>query len=221
MNNMELWGKVKAPPPSALKQIKGGRLNGMTDISPQWRYKILTEIFGVCGVGWKYTVESKWIEEGAKDERFAFVDILLYIKHNGEWSDAIPGTGGHKLVVSEKNGLHNNDEAFKMATTDALSTAMKLLGVGADIYAGKYDGSKYNYTPEDNQPLAGWSAGTFSARLGQIKKGFEAAGIVNVFNENLEANYQTKDPVEIVKNHLDKAETIIDGLTKAYHAEVK
>jgi uncharacterized protein YajQ (UPF0234 family) len=30
-----------------------------------------------------------------------------------------------------------------MAVTDAISVAMKMLGVAADIYAGKFDGSKY------------------------------------------------------------------------------
>ena len=66
-----------------------------------------------------------------------------------------------------------------------------------------------------------WTPGTFSTRLGQIKAGFESAGIVNVFNENLEANYGTKNPVEIVKNHIDKADEIIQGLTVAYKQEAK
>ena len=47
------------------------------------------------------------------------------------------------LIVSEKSGLRFNDEAKKMATTDALSVAMKQLGVGAEIYLGNWDGSKY------------------------------------------------------------------------------
>ena len=31
-----------------------------------------------------------------------------------------------------------------MAVTDALSVAMKMLGLGADVYAGLFDGTKYN-----------------------------------------------------------------------------
>ena len=45
MDNKEIWNKVARPPKTALKQIKGGRLSGMTDISPQWRYEVLTEQF--------------------------------------------------------------------------------------------------------------------------------------------------------------------------------
>jgi hypothetical protein len=47
------------------------------------------------------------------------------------------------LVEQEKNGLHTNDECFKMAVTDALSVAMKSLGMAADVYKGLWDGTKY------------------------------------------------------------------------------
>ena len=47
------------------------------------------------------------------------------------------------MIAKEKNGPHTSDECYKMAVTDAISTAIKMLGVGADIYAGKWDGTKY------------------------------------------------------------------------------
>jgi len=59
------------------------------------------------------------------------------------WSDAIPAIGGSVLVSKESAGLHASDEGYKMAITDALGTAMKMLGVAADIYAGLWDGTKY------------------------------------------------------------------------------
>ena len=37
----------------------------------------------------------------------------------------------------------NDDEAFKKAYTDALTNALKLLGVGADVHMGLWDGNKY------------------------------------------------------------------------------
>ena len=39
-----------------------------------------------------------------------------------------------------------------MAVTDAFSTALKMLGVAADIYAGRWDGSKYRDTPDQLPP---------------------------------------------------------------------
>jgi hypothetical protein len=143
MDNLKIYNALKQPPKEALRQIQGGRLSGKTDINPQWRYKAMTEQFGMCGVGWKYEVTSKESKEASDGQVFAFVDINLYYKVDDKWSDPIPGSGGSMLVEKEKAGLHANDEGYKMATTDALSTAMKMLGVAADIYAGLWDGAKY------------------------------------------------------------------------------
>ena len=143
MNNLETWNELKDVPKQAQKAIKGGRLSGMTDISPQWRYHKMTETFGAIGFGWKYTIDRQWIELGANSEQCAMTNISLYVYRNDEWSSAIPGTGGSSFVAKEKAGLYTSDEAFKMSLTDALSVSMKLLGVGAVIYSGGNDYSKY------------------------------------------------------------------------------
>lgn len=147
--NMDIWDKVKRPPQTALKTIKAGRLSGMTDINPQWRLQVMTEMFGQCGVGWHYTIERTWTEPGANGELMAFVLVHLHTKTPEGWSAPIVGIGGSALVAKETSGLRANDEAYKMATTDALSVAMKQLGVAADIYMGLWDGSKYKDTPPE------------------------------------------------------------------------
>lgn len=149
MGNLSIWDALKSPPTSALKQIGGGRLRGFTDVNPQWRYKAMTEQFGVCGVGWKYDILKLWLES-AGDEVCAFAEVSLSIKVDGEWSDPIPGVGGSMILAKESGGLHVSDECYKMAITDALSVAMKMIGVAADIYAGLFDGSKY--TEEKSSP---------------------------------------------------------------------
>lgn len=141
-DNMRLWEAVRKPPKEALRKIEAGRLKGKTDINPQWRIKTLTEQFGPCGIGWKYTIISERLETGANDEVAAFVDIDLYVKMGGEWSEAIPGTGGSMFVSKEKDGLYTDDEALKKALTDAISVSCKALGVAADIYWEK-DPTKY------------------------------------------------------------------------------
>jgi len=116
----------------------------MTDINPQWRLQAITEAFGQCGIGWYYTIEKMWTESGAGGELMAFVHVHLFTTNpQGGWSQPIVGIGGSALVAKESAGLRANDEAYKMALTDALSVAMKQLGFAADIYAGKFDGSKY------------------------------------------------------------------------------
>lgn len=142
MANMDIWGKVENTPKEAQKEIGAGRLKGFTDINPMWRFKRLTELFGPCGIGWKYEITDKHIVPGANGEAKAFVDILLYYKWDGSWSEGVPGTGGSSLVSAEKSGLYTNDECYKMALSDAVGTACKALGMSADIYFSK-DRSKY------------------------------------------------------------------------------
>lgn len=157
MGNLTNWEKLARPPETALKAIKGGRLSGMTDISPMWRYKALTEVYGACGEGWKFSIEKLWTEAGTDGQIMAFAQISLFVKHGNapsEWSDPIPGVGGSMLIAKESKGLHTSDEAFKMAITDALSTAAKMLGVGADIYMGLWDGSKYKTTDVADKVIA-------------------------------------------------------------------
>lgn len=146
MDNLEIYNKFASVPANAQKSIAAGRLKGMTDINPMWRIKALTEVFGVCGVGWKYEITSKEIIDGSEGTKCAMVDINLYVKVDGEWSAPIPGTGGSSFISKERAGLYTSDECYKMALTDAISVACKALGVGADIYwqAGR---SKYTASP--------------------------------------------------------------------------
>jgi len=143
MDNLTLYNAVRQPPKEALKDIQAGRLKGKTDINPMWRLKALTEQFGLCGIGWKYAITKQWLEHGGNSEVAAFVNIELFIKVDGQWSDAIPGTGGSSFVANERNGLYTSDECFKMALTDAISVSCKALGFAADIY-WQSDSTKYN-----------------------------------------------------------------------------
>lgn len=138
---MDIYNKVRVVPPQALKPIQAGRLKGMSDINPMWRIKVMTETFGICGVGWKYAITRQWTET-YNNEVKAYCNVDLFVKVDGEWSDAIQGTGGSSEVSMERNGAYVSDECYKMALTDALSVAMKALGVGADIYFEK-DRTKY------------------------------------------------------------------------------
>lgn len=152
MDNMKFYNLGRTVPEEAKKPIKGGRLNGMTDINPMWRIKRLTEMFGACGVGWWYEITDKQIiMDDSTNQKAAFVDILLYYKDpdTGKDSHGIPGTGGSSFVAKESKGLYMSDECFKMALTDAISVAAKALGIGADVYFEK-DRTKYSDNPGNN-----------------------------------------------------------------------
>jgi len=141
--NLELYNQARQVPNEAQKPIAAGRLKGYTDINPMWRIKKLTELFGVCGVGWYTDIVRTWLDKGER-ETTANVEIKLYIKVDGEWSKGISGIGASKFINQEKNGAYDNDECYKCAYTDAMSVACKQLGIGADVYFAK-DTDKYSY----------------------------------------------------------------------------
>lgn len=142
MDNMQIYNKLRQPPPQALKPIQAGRLKGKTDVNPMWRIQALTETFGACGQGWKYEIVNQWTEEGANGEKAAFCNINLYVKLGDKWSEPIPGVGGSMLIAKEKNGLYTSDECYKMALTDAISVACKALGMAGNVY-WQQDPTKY------------------------------------------------------------------------------
>lgn len=99
----------------------------------------MTEAFGPCGIGWRYEInEPSFRQDG--EIVMVFVRVDVFVKVDGEWSYAIPGYGGSRVVDIEKGRAVADDEGVKMAVTDALGTAMKALGVAADIYRGQPDG---------------------------------------------------------------------------------
>ena len=83
MENLEIYNKVKEVPKNAQKEIKAGRLKGMTDINPQWRIEKLTEVFGPVGIGWFTKEIKREFIDGANEEKMCFVDIELYVKVDG------------------------------------------------------------------------------------------------------------------------------------------
>jgi hypothetical protein len=156
--NLVLWEKIRSCPIEAQKKIGGGKLTGMTDISPIWRIKTLTEQYGVCGIGWYYDITERQVFEGAGGEKVVHVEINLFVKDGDAWSKPIQGVGGSELIKTEKGKLVTNDEAFKMALTDALSVSCKSLGMAADIY---WDKDKTKYTTEDIEFITSDDKDTF------------------------------------------------------------
>ncbi len=152
MENLDIYEALREVPKEAQRPIKAGRLKGKTDINPMWRIKALTEQFGPCGVGWVPKPKRFWLESGAGGEISAFCEIELFVKVADTWSEGIPGIGGAAFVANEKNGLYTSDECFKMAFTDAISVAAKLLGAGANIYWGEND---TKYAEDEEQPTGG------------------------------------------------------------------
>lgn len=142
------------PPKEALNTILFGKLKGKSDINPQWRIEALTEVFGLCGVGWYYEIMAIDHQEvQATGERMVYVTVGIHVKQeDGAWSAPVIGIGGDFTIIKDKNGIHGNDEAFQMALTDAIGKAAKCVGIANDIYRGKYD-SKYGWRDEHEKEM--------------------------------------------------------------------
>lgn len=149
----EKWTKVSVVPKNYLKEIAFGALKGKSDISPQWRIKAMTEVYGMCGEGWYFEPKNRWKESGPNGETMVFYEVAVYTKLDDDtWSAPIYGVGGNTIVDLSKGNLKQNDEGYKMALTDALGTALKCLGVASEIYEGNFDGSKYRAPVDATMP---------------------------------------------------------------------
>ena len=146
--NLETYEKLRNVPKEAQKQFSNGKFSG-TDINPMWRIKKMTEVFGMCGIGWYVEVVNREMIKADNGEQSAFISVKLYIKDekSGEWSKPIYGEGGNSYEKVTRSGISVSDEAFKMAYTDAISNATKMLGLGADIW---FANDKTKYTEERN-----------------------------------------------------------------------
>lgn len=183
-DNLAFWKSWEHVAPGMLKEIKGGNLNGKSDINPVWRFRALTDAFGPCGIGWIVKEVERWKDEAA-GEISANVKVHLLIRIGGEWSHPIEGVGGSKLC-GKGRGEGINDEAWKMATTDAISVACKALGMGADVYTGRQ-----SHKDPDQQKTGGDYGSKYESRnYGQISTRNAPAG-----NYTTQGQYGQNSPV--------------------------
>lgn len=142
--NTELWDKLGRTDPAHTKQFKrAGGFSG-TAIKPMWAYKRMTEEFGPCGKGWGIGEPSFQVVPGPEGEMLVYCTASVwYIAADESGPHTVFGVGGDKAVGKNKYGLTGDDEAFKKAFTDAITNALKMIGVGADVHMGMFDDSKY------------------------------------------------------------------------------
>lgn len=154
----ELWDKLGKTDPSHTKTFKrAGGFSG-TAIKPMWSYRRMTEEFGPCGVGWGINKPTFQVEPGSNGEVMVYCTVSIWYicdeitetKFSNTVSE-VYGVGGDKIVTYIKANeqynrperWENDDEAFKKAYTDAVTNALKMIGVGADVHMGMFDDSKY------------------------------------------------------------------------------
>lgn len=162
MSNTELWDKVRRVPPEHLKPFDNGKFKG-TAIKPMWAIKVMTETYGPMGTGWGVLAYS-YRTEDAGESRLVFCEMTVWY---GTKDKTVQGIGGDWLVRNGKG----DDEALKKAYTDALTNALKHLGVAADIHMNLWDGSKY----KDEKPAPAPVMQSINGTTGTSKAASRAA----------------------------------------------
>ena len=142
-DNLRIWDALAKTDPAHTKGFqRAGGFKG-TAIKPIWSAKRMTEYFGPCGTGWGMD-EPTFQVVTANDEILVFCTVgLWYREPDSEKPGHVFGVGGDKVLIKQQSGLRTNDEAFKASFTDAISNAMKQIGVGADVHMGLFDDEKY------------------------------------------------------------------------------
>lgn len=142
----ELWDRLGTTDKAHTSKFKrAGGFSG-TAIKPIWSIRRMTEEFGPCGVGWGVNEPTFQVVHG-NDEALVYCTVSIW---HGARENIVFGVGGDKAIGKNRNGLFTDDEAFKKAFTDAMTNAMKLIGVGADVHMGLFDDSKYVAPPREN-----------------------------------------------------------------------
>lgn len=140
-NKTELWDRLGKTDPKHTKPFKrAGGFSG-TAIKPIYSYHRMTEEFGPCGEGWGIHEPSFQVVPGAEGEVLVYCTISIW--YGPAPVRVVYGVGGDKVISKFSSGLKSDDEAFKKAFTDAVTNALKLIGVGADVHMGMFDDNKY------------------------------------------------------------------------------
>jgi hypothetical protein len=139
MSKTELWDRLGKTDPKHTKSFqRSGGFKG-TAIKPMFSYRRMTEEFGPCGQGWGINEPSFQVVH-AEGEILVYCTVSIW---HGTKENVVFGVGGDKCLAKFSSGAKTDDEAFKKSFTDAVTNALKLIGVGADIHMGMFDDSKY------------------------------------------------------------------------------
>lgn len=143
---MTIWNAGYKVPKDAQKDFNNGRFKG-SSIEPTWRYRVLTELFGACGMGWRFVqVNSQYSPDGSAHY------CTGYLEYVTEGTLADPDARIHRtstLTGGTPVYAKGQDETPKMSETDCISKLCHHMGIAGSVYAGKFDGDKYQMPASD------------------------------------------------------------------------
>ena len=142
-DNLRHWKRFDDIDPKYTKPITGKAYKG-TSPNPQYVIRCLTEIFGPVGEGFGWDVVAEEFTPLA-DEVLHWCRIRFW---HTDRANAFDSYGQTKAVTIAKRGTPQqyamvDEDAPKKSLTDAIIKAASHVGVGANIFLGRWDDQKY------------------------------------------------------------------------------
>lgn len=193
MGNLDLWERFADIDPAFTKPITGKPYKG-TSPNPQYVIRCLTEMFGPVGEGFGWEVRAEGFTP-LGDEVLHWCRIWFW--HNGGKPEGYHGQGFDaygqtKALMKTKSGLMLDEDAPKKSLTDAIVKAASQIGIGSNIFLGRWDDQKYveqvnrEYREEEraetvSDELANFTAAVTSACL-SLEMAQDAETLRNVWS---------------------------------------
>lgn len=137
-----LWKRVMVTDPKAVKAITGKQYQGNSP-KPYWIVERLTEEFGPCGLGWGFSIVNERMERLTESEILHVAVVRFWYELDGKRGE-VEQIGQTKAVYAKRDGsLLVDEDAPKKSVTDALVKCASYIGFAGDIFAGRWDDSKY------------------------------------------------------------------------------
>ncbi|MBI9044591.1 MAG: hypothetical protein JEZ06_08905 [Anaerolineaceae bacterium] len=117
---------------------KSAGVSWLTDINPAYMRAALTEVFGLCGVGWGYSYNPQNLVVDRSDAK----TTVAFITHGIFWYVLVNEDDSCLKQTIETNGgsKNNNPEyALKGAVTNMIGHAVSNIGFQESVYKGIRD----------------------------------------------------------------------------------
>lgn len=142
-HNKELWNRICVTDPQAVKPITGKQYKGSSP-KPYWLIEQATEVFGPVGIGWGVIVKSERFERLSDTDVLHVAVVSVWYVWDGKRSETFDQMGGTKAAyMTGKGVLMVDEDAGKKSVTDGMVKCLSMIGFAGDIFAGRWDDSKY------------------------------------------------------------------------------
>jgi hypothetical protein len=142
MSNRALWDRVCVTDPLAVKAITGKQYKGNSP-KPYWIVERLTDEFGPCGIGWGFQIVSERFERFSDTDTLHLAVVRFWYVMDGKRGELEQVGQTKATYVSSADKFIVDEDAPKKSVTDALVKCASYLGFAGDIFAGRWDDSKY------------------------------------------------------------------------------